>query len=72
MKIIYRKDLCTFITLRHQKIAKFLCLVLNFQKIMKFLFGLKLSKNYEISLFSLKLSATTVMIWITFFAPCFF
>jgi len=36
------------------------------------LFGLKLSKNYEISLFSLKLSATTVMIWITFFAPCFF
>jgi len=39
---------------------KFLCLILNFQKIMKSLFGLKLSKNYEISLFGLKLLATTV------------
>ena len=37
MKIIDRKHLCTFITLRDRKIMKFLCLVLNFQKIMKIL-----------------------------------
>jgi len=30
MKIVDRKHLCTFITLRDQKIMKFLCLVLNF------------------------------------------
>jgi len=37
MKMTDCKHLCTFITLRDQKIMKFLCLVLNFQKIMKFL-----------------------------------
>jgi len=37
MKIIDRKHLCTFITLRDQTIMTFLCLVLNFHKIMKFL-----------------------------------
>jgi len=44
MKIIDRKHLCTFITLRYQRIMKFPCLVLNFQKIMKFVFGLKLQE----------------------------
>jgi len=55
MKIIDRKHLCTFITLRDKKIMKFLCLVL------------KLSKNYKISLFGLKLLATTVVaLWLLF------
>jgi len=48
MKIIDWKHLCTFITLRDQKIMKFLCFILNF------------SKNYEISLFGLNLLAPTV------------
>jgi len=33
MKTTDRKHLRTFITLRDQKIMKFLCLVLNFQKL---------------------------------------
>jgi len=50
MQIIDRKHLCTFITLRDQRIMKFLYLVLNFQKIMKFL-CLVLTFGHDCSIF---------------------